>query len=91
MMSLYRREVAYRDRPFTAFTTPEEIDDKQVRQATAIEPARPGPAQPPGQRAWYQEPVGQPNGQAPRQPPSQYRGVPGRQPKARLFGPRGRI
>jgi len=35
MMSLYRREIAYRDRPFTAFTTPEEIEDPQVRQATA--------------------------------------------------------
>jgi tetratricopeptide (TPR) repeat protein len=90
MMSLYRREIAYRDRPFTAFKTPEQIDDKQVRQATAIEPARPSQGQQP-KRAWFQEPTTEPNGPAPRQPPSQNRGVPGRPPKARLFGPRGRI
>jgi tetratricopeptide (TPR) repeat protein len=91
MMSLYRREIAYVDRPFSAFQTPEEMDEKQVRQASANEPLRPSRGQPQGRRAWFQAPVNQPGGVAPRQPPSQYRGRPGRKPKARLFAPRGRI
>jgi tetratricopeptide (TPR) repeat protein len=100
MMGLYRREIAFRDRPFTAYTTPEEMKDPQVRQATAIEPlgprgaprpgqpaAQPSP-QPSGQRAWYQAPAQQQR-PAPQQAP--IRGRSEGQPKARLFGPRGKI
>lgn len=98
MMSLYRREIAYRDRPFTAFTTPEEIEDKQVRQATALEPARrdtnrqrqaqPRP-HPQAQRAWFQEPPANPGRM--RRPPPRTGVPPGRPPRSRLFAPRGRI
>jgi tetratricopeptide (TPR) repeat protein len=92
VLSLYRREIAYRDRPVTAFRTPEEIDDKEVRQAAANEPADQAPAT--GQRAWFQAP-GDPRAGVPpkRQGPPQYREALPRpkQGKARLFGPRGRI
>lgn len=39
MMSLYQRELAYRDRPFTATTPIEELDE--VQQAAASEPIEP--------------------------------------------------
>ena len=107
MMSLYQREIAFRDRPLTAFKTPEELTDKEVRQAAANEPIDPNAA-PSGRRAWFQAPPsgprGNPQGGAtgpPRRlpPPSQVPGhmpgqLPGQMelpPKARLFSPRGRI
>ena len=89
MLSLYRREVAYRDRPVTAFRTPEEMDDKEVRQAAAHEPAE---APHTGRRAWFQSPGEQPTAPKRQAPPNYREGLPQpKQGKARLFGPRGRI
>jgi tetratricopeptide (TPR) repeat protein len=93
MMALYQREIAYRDRPFTAFTPPEEMEDDQVRQASGSEPA--DAAAPQGRRAWFTQPA-EPQGDA--KPPSE-RGprssrnprTPERQPQRGPFGPKGRI
>jgi tetratricopeptide (TPR) repeat protein len=38
MMSLYHRDLAYRERPRSSFTPPEELDDSKVRQASGAEP-----------------------------------------------------
>jgi tetratricopeptide (TPR) repeat protein len=94
MMALYQREIAYRDRPFTAFTTPEEVEDKGVRQASGTEPA--APAAPQGRRAWFSEPAPPQGGVtpprlAPPGPGIPAQGEPQRPPKARLFSPKGRI
>ncbi|MEX0678129.1 MAG: tetratricopeptide repeat protein [Pirellulales bacterium] len=100
MMALYQREIAYRDRPLTAFKTPEEMDDKEVRQAAAAEPVRPAQRPAQGRRAWFEAPSSAQRGAAPElerlPPPSQFRQPgqsppTGRPPKARLFSPRGRI
>lgn len=98
MIALYQRDIAYRDRPFTAFKTPEEMDEKQVRQASAAEPLGPKKAPPTGRRAWFQTPDGEPKGRPQsRRPSFQFPGWPessqptGRPPKTRLFAPRGRI
>jgi tetratricopeptide (TPR) repeat protein len=102
LMSLYQRQIAFRDRPLTAFKTPEEMDESDVRPAAAFEPAGPQEAAPPGRQTWYQVPPGQPlpapqpGGamQAPRRlpPPSEMpREIPPQQAppqKARLFSPR---
>jgi tetratricopeptide (TPR) repeat protein len=101
MMSLYQRQIAYRDRPFTAFTTPEEMEDKEVRQASGSEPVG-APGAPAGRRAWFATPpVPQPGeippgAQPPRRLPGpgemqQGPGQPQRPAKGRLFSPKGRI
>jgi tetratricopeptide (TPR) repeat protein len=105
MMSLYQREIAFRDRPLTAFTTPEEMSDKEVRQAGANEPIGPNGA-PQGRRTWFQSPPdgqgGAPQGgamgaprrlppQGPGQMPAQLPGPTGPAQKTRLFSPKGRI
>ena len=40
MMSLYHRDVAFRERPRTAYTPSEEIEDRAVRQASGVEKLR---------------------------------------------------
>ncbi len=105
MMSLYQRETAFRDRPVTAYERPEDIDDKQVRQAAVQEMLGRGNEQP-NRQAEYRQPVPgeQPAAtQQPRQPrrlpwqaqpsPPLQQQPPQQQPpaRARLFGPRGRI
>ena len=45
MMSLYQREIAYRDRPITAFDGPEMMDENDVQQAAASEPIDGAPQQ----------------------------------------------
>ena len=40
MMSLYHRDVAFRERPRTAYTPSEEIEDRAVRQASGVEKIR---------------------------------------------------
>jgi tetratricopeptide (TPR) repeat protein len=40
MMSLYHRDIAFRERPRTAYTPSEEIDDRTVRQASGVERLR---------------------------------------------------
>jgi hypothetical protein len=122
MIALYRREIAFRDRPITAYEAPEDADLDQVKQAAVnekigafagraaradyVEPAGSPPAR--GQQAQYVPPVkngryvdpaappesgwknllpkslmGEPNPNGAKQPPGP--------PKARLFGPKGRI
>jgi tetratricopeptide (TPR) repeat protein len=97
MMGLYQREIAYRDRPFTAFTAPEELDEGQVRQASGTEPAGTGAA-PEGRRAWFTEPGAADQGELRQSrrlpPPAEVQPgpeQPQRPPKARLFAPKGRI
>jgi len=53
MMALYQRDVAFRDRPLTAYDKPEEMIESEVRQATAVEPFS-GP--PRSNQANYQAP-----------------------------------
>ncbi len=37
MMALYQREIAFRDRPITSFSTPEETPESEIRQAAVNE------------------------------------------------------
>ena len=67
MMALYRREIAFRDRPMTAYETPEDADLDQVKQAAVDE--RIGALTGRAQRAEYVEPVG---AQPPRGQQTQY-------------------
>ncbi len=52
MMALYQRELAFRDRPLTAFSTPEETAEKEIRQANANEVI--DRITPKGSRAFFQ-------------------------------------
>lgn len=89
MMGLYQREIAYRDRPFTAFTPPEEMDDSEVRQASGSEPAAGAPA---GRRAWFDQPVPSPREASPQDRDPRSRATPRqRQRKTSPFSPKGRI
>ncbi len=67
MIALYRREIAFRDRPMTAYETPEDADLDEVKQAAVNE--RIGALTGRAQRAEYVEPVG---GQPPRGQQTQY-------------------
>ncbi len=58
MMALYRREIAFRDRPITAYETPEEADLDQVKQAAVNE--RIGAITGRAKRADYVEPIAAP-------------------------------
>jgi tetratricopeptide (TPR) repeat protein len=127
MMSLYQRDIAYRDRPMTAFDGPEQMDEKAVKQAAASEPIDEGLPQ--GRQALFQTanprpPMAQPQQPTARAPRPQPRGTMGRYgdqgppaeiapartglfqqfqgqqppaqknptaPRARLFGPKGKI
>jgi tetratricopeptide (TPR) repeat protein len=40
MMALYHRDIAFRERPRTAYTPSEEIEDRAVRQASGVEKLR---------------------------------------------------
>jgi tetratricopeptide (TPR) repeat protein len=64
MMALYRREIAFRDRPITAFETPESTPEHEIRQANAEQIFGP----PPERRALFTSP---PPAQASRQPAMQ--------------------
>ncbi|MEX0977782.1 MAG: tetratricopeptide repeat protein, partial [Pirellulales bacterium] len=101
MMALYQREIAFRDRPLTAFKTPEEMTDNEVRQAAANAPIDPNAAGPPGRRTWFQSPPSGPRGTpqggtmgAPRRlpPPSQVPGqMPGQRPGQIEQPPKARL
>ncbi len=67
MIALYRRAIAFRDRPRTAYETPEDADLDVVKQAAVNE--RIGAFTGRAQRAEYVEPVG---GQPPRGQQAQY-------------------
>jgi tetratricopeptide (TPR) repeat protein len=58
MMALYRREIAFRDRPLTAYETPEDANLEQVKQAALQEKI--GAVTGRAQQAEYVEPVGAP-------------------------------
>lgn len=58
MIALYRREIAFRDRPRTAYEAPEDADLDQVKQAAVNE--RIGAFTGRANRAEYVEPVGAP-------------------------------
>jgi tetratricopeptide (TPR) repeat protein len=97
MLSLYQREIAFRDRPVTAFTTPEEMEEDAVQPASGTEPLD-GQRAPEGRRAWFNRPAeGAPgdlppeSARMPRRGPAPHQGTPARPPKARLFSPSGRI
>jgi tetratricopeptide (TPR) repeat protein len=81
MMSLYQRDIAYRDRPMTAYDGPEQMSESQVKQAAATEPV--GEALPQGRQALFQAanprpPVSRPQPPAARAPGPQPRGAIGR-------------
>ena len=66
MMSLYQREIAYRDRPLTAFDGPEQMDENAVQQAAATEPISDAPQQ--ERRALFQ--AANPRSAAQAEPPA---------------------
>ena len=66
MMALYQREIAFRDRPLTAFSTPEDTAEKEIRQANANELI--DRITPKGSRAFFQAPAAQEQSQEGPQP-----------------------
>ncbi len=95
MMALYQREIAFRDRPLTSYTTPEEMDEwAEVRPASSDEPVAGRGAPPADRRAHYLTPTGRrpsmPPGQPPRpgQPRQLAPGQPRELPPPQEFRPR---
>ncbi|REK17912.1 MAG: tetratricopeptide repeat protein [Planctomycetota bacterium] len=83
MMSLYQRQIAFRDRAVTSFKTPEEIEDSEIQRTAVGERFGLGPKPPEAERAIYQQPAApgpgyaQPaggimQGQSGRLPPPRY-------------------
>jgi hypothetical protein len=67
MIALYRREIAFRDRPLTSYEAPEDANLEQVKQAAVNE--RIGALTGRASQAQYVEPVG---AQPPRGQQTQY-------------------
>jgi tetratricopeptide (TPR) repeat protein len=76
MMSLYQREIAYRDRPITAFDGPEMMDENDVQQAAASEPIDGAPQQ--ESRALFQAANPRSSADQSQQPGVPLPGAPGR-------------